>query len=132
ESPGIDFGPAVAPQWVADRQAPPSSEDRLWMEEALALARSRLGLTWPNPTVGAVIVQGGQVVGRGFHPQAGAEHAEIMALREAGPAARGATLYVTLEPCAHYGRTPPCTEAVLEAGIARVVAATPDPNPLVR
>src|SRR5690606_15950399 len=101
------------------------------MDAALELAESRWGRTWPNPTVGAVIVRDGQVVGQGFHAKAGDPHAEAVALREAGDAARGATMYVTLEPCSHYGRTPPCTEAIIAAGIAEVVVATPDPHPLV-
>ena len=102
-----------------------------YMREALALARQGLGRTSPNPAVGAVVVQGDEVVGRGFHTWAGVKHAEVLALEEAGARARGATLYVTLEPCAHQGRTPPCTEALIAAGVARVVAAMEDPNPLV-
>jgi len=101
------------------------------MAEALNLARRGLGRTSPNPAVGAVVVRDGQVVGRGFHPQAGTPHAEIFALREAGPLVRRARLYVTLEPCCHWGRTGPCTEAILKAGIARVVVATVDPDPRV-
>jgi diaminohydroxyphosphoribosylaminopyrimidine deaminase / 5-amino-6-(5-phosphoribosylamino)uracil reductase len=102
------------------------------MQEALQLAEAGRGLTSPNPTVGAVIVRDGAVVGRGFHTWAGIDHAEIVALREAGESARGATLYVTLEPCSHHGRTKPCVHAIIEAGIARVVAALEDPNPQVR
>lgn len=101
------------------------------MQRALQLAEQGRGLTSPNPTVGAVIVRGAVVAGRGFHTWAGVDHAEIIALREAGEAARGATLYVTLEPCSHHGRTPPCVEAIIQAGIARVVAAMQDPNPQV-
>jgi diaminohydroxyphosphoribosylaminopyrimidine deaminase/5-amino-6-(5-phosphoribosylamino)uracil reductase len=101
------------------------------MQEALQLAQQGRGLTSPNPTVGAVIVRDGQVVGRGFHTWAGRDHAEILALREAGELARGATLYVTLEPCSHHGRTPPCVEAIQRAGVTRVVAAMQDPNPQV-
>ncbi len=101
------------------------------MSEAVAMARRALGRTAPNPSVGAVVVRDGRVVGRGFHPGAGLPHAEVYALEEAGEGARGATLYVTLEPCNHQGRTPPCTEAVIRAGIARVVAGVLDPNPLV-
>ena len=99
------------------------------MQRALALARRGEGLTRPNPAVGAVVVRQGRVVGEGFHRKAGGPHAEVLALRRAGPRARGATLYVTLEPCSTWGRTPPCTEAILAAGIRRVVAAVRDPNP---
>lgn len=98
---------------------------------ALALAEAVKGDAAPNPHVGAVVVRDGRVVGRGFHLRPGQHHAEVMALREAGEAARGATLYVTLEPCNHHGRTPPCTEAVLAAGVARVVVGVRDPNPHV-
>jgi diaminohydroxyphosphoribosylaminopyrimidine deaminase/5-amino-6-(5-phosphoribosylamino)uracil reductase len=101
------------------------------MKEALALAEQGRGLTSPNPTVGAVLVRDGVVIGRGFHTWAGLDHAEIIALREAGESARGATLYVSLEPCAHQGRTPPCVDAVIAAGVSRVVAAMQDPNPQV-
>ncbi|MGB9802403.1 bifunctional diaminohydroxyphosphoribosylaminopyrimidine deaminase/5-amino-6-(5-phosphoribosylamino)uracil reductase RibD [Desulfofundulus sp.] len=101
------------------------------MKMALDLARQALGRTSPNPMVGAVLVKDGQVVGRGYHARAGTPHAEIHALNEAGERAAGATLYVTLEPCCHWGRTGPCTEAILAAGVKRVVAAMPDPNPLV-
>ena len=102
------------------------------MSEALELARQGRGLASPNPMVGAVVVRDGKVVGRGFHTYAGLDHAEILALRAAGEAARGATLYLNLEPCSHQGRTPPCVDAVLQSGVARVVVATEDPNPLVR
>jgi len=102
------------------------------MAEALRLARRGLGRTSPNPAVGAVVVRGGKVVGRGFHRRAGGPHAEIFALRQAGARARGATLYVTLEPCCHLGRTGPCVEAVCAAGVRRVVVGTLDPNPRVR
>ncbi|CEP69434.1 Riboflavin biosynthesis protein RibD [Moorella glycerini] len=108
-----------------------SPEDVEYMRRALELARLGLGRTSPNPAVGAVIVRDGRVVGEGYHQQAGTPHAEVHALRAAGEAARGATLYVTLEPCCHYGRTPPCTEAIITAGIRRVVAAMADPNPKV-
>lgn len=101
------------------------------MREALALAARALGRTAPNPAVGCVLVRDGQPVGRGFHPEAGAPHAEIFALREAGERARGATAYVTLEPCAHHGRTPPCADALIRAEVGRVVIAALDPNPLV-
>jgi diaminohydroxyphosphoribosylaminopyrimidine deaminase/5-amino-6-(5-phosphoribosylamino)uracil reductase len=101
------------------------------MERALALARSALGSTSPNPAVGAVVVKGGRVVGEGFTQPPSGAHAEVLALRQAGPAARGATLYVTLEPCCHQGRTPPCTRAILEAGVAEVHLAHLDPDPQV-
>jgi diaminohydroxyphosphoribosylaminopyrimidine deaminase/5-amino-6-(5-phosphoribosylamino)uracil reductase len=101
------------------------------MDEALALARKGAGRTSPNPAVGAVVVRDGEIVGRGFHTWAGAKHAEIVALEEAGERARGAELYLTLEPCSHHGRTPPCADAVVAAGIARVIVAMSDPNPLV-
>jgi diaminohydroxyphosphoribosylaminopyrimidine deaminase/5-amino-6-(5-phosphoribosylamino)uracil reductase len=102
------------------------------MRRALALARRGLGETNPNPLVGCVVVKGGQVVGEGFHARAGGPHAEVVALRRAGVRARGATLYANLEPCAHQGRTPPCAPLVRASGVARVVAAIRDPNPLVR
>jgi len=102
-----------------------------YMREALDLARLGLGRTSPNPAVGAVVVRQGEVVGRGFHTWAGVKHAEVVALEEAGERARGATLYVSLEPCAHQGRTGPCTDAILAAGISRVVIASRDPNLLV-
>ncbi len=102
-----------------------------FMAEAIALARRGTALTSPNPMVGAVIVRDGEVVGRGFHTWDGKKHAEIIALEEAGDRARGATIYVTLEPCAHTGRTGPCADALIAAGIARVVVASEDPNPLV-
>ncbi|MGH7262502.1 MAG: bifunctional diaminohydroxyphosphoribosylaminopyrimidine deaminase/5-amino-6-(5-phosphoribosylamino)uracil reductase RibD [Candidatus Rokuibacteriota bacterium] len=98
------------------------------MHQALALAERARGLTSPNPLVGALVVQDGVVVGEGFHQTAGAPHAESLALAAAGEAVRGATLYVTLEPCVHQGRTPPCVPAIVEAGIRRVVAAVTDPN----
>lgn len=101
------------------------------MGMALALARKAAGRTSPNPMVGAVLVRGGRLVGRGYHRQVGGPHAEIVALSAAGDAARGATLYVTLEPCSHYGRTPPCVKALIDAGVTRVVAGMIDPNPLV-
>jgi len=102
-----------------------------WMDEALSLARQSLGRTSPNPAVGAVLVKDGEIIGRGSHTYAQVKHAEILALEQAGDGARGATLYVTLEPCAHHGRTPPCANALVEAGVKRVVAAMEDPNPLV-
>jgi diaminohydroxyphosphoribosylaminopyrimidine deaminase / 5-amino-6-(5-phosphoribosylamino)uracil reductase len=105
--------------------------DELYMRHALDLARKGEGRTCPNPPVGAVIVSGGKIVGSGFHPAAGQSHAEIFALREAGEQARDATAYVTLEPCSHQGRTGPCADALVEAGISRVVVGIQDPNPLV-
>jgi len=104
------------------------TEDFRWMGRALELAERGAGLTSPNPLVGAVVVATGRAVGEGFHARAGGPHAEIEALAKAGDAARGATLYVTLEPCNHTGRTPPCADAVKRAGIQRVVAAMADPN----
>src|SRR5580693_4764176 len=101
------------------------------MALALSLGRRGLGRTWPNPAVGAVIVKDGVIVARGWTQQGGRPHAEIEALRRAGAAARGATLYVTLEPCSHVGKSPPCADAVIAAGIARVVSALEDPNPEV-
>jgi diaminohydroxyphosphoribosylaminopyrimidine deaminase/5-amino-6-(5-phosphoribosylamino)uracil reductase len=102
-----------------------------FMREALDLARKGRALTSPNPMVGAVLVRDGEVVGRGFHTYAGLWHAEAVALAEAGERARGATLYINIEPCSHRGRTPPCAAALVEAGVARVVAPIEDPNPLV-
>lgn len=106
----------------------PEAAER-FMRRALALARKGKGCTSPNPAVGAVIVRGGRVVGEGWHRRPGTPHAEVIALRRAGRAARGGTLYVTLEPCCTWGRTPPCTDAILRAGIASVVIAARDPNP---
>ena len=101
------------------------------MQLALALGRRGLGRTWPNPAVGAVVVKDGVIVGRGWTQPGGRPHAETEALKRAGKAARGATLYVTLEPCSHHGKTPPCADAIIRAGIARVVSALEDPNPEV-
>ncbi|WP_373741526.1 bifunctional diaminohydroxyphosphoribosylaminopyrimidine deaminase/5-amino-6-(5-phosphoribosylamino)uracil reductase RibD [Neisseria sp.] len=108
-----------------------SQTDIQMMQHALALARLGRFSTSPNPRVGCVIAHGSQIVGQGFHLKAGEPHAEVHALRQAGAAAKGATAYVTLEPCAHYGRTPPCAEALVAAGVSRVVAAMRDPNPQV-
>ncbi|WP_457755695.1 bifunctional diaminohydroxyphosphoribosylaminopyrimidine deaminase/5-amino-6-(5-phosphoribosylamino)uracil reductase RibD [Thermodesulfatator indicus] len=103
--------------------------DIYFMRIALKEGRKGLGRTSPNPPVGAVVVKDGQIVGKGYHRLAGTPHAEVHALREAGEKARGATIYVTLEPCNHYGKTPPCTQAILKAGIKRVVIGARDPNP---
>lgn len=102
-----------------------------YMQQALKIAAYGVGRTSPNPLVGAVIVRNGRIVGQGWHRKAGTPHAEIHALRQAETLAKGATMYVTLEPCAHYGRTPPCCQAVIDAGIKQVIVATLDPNPLV-
>jgi diaminohydroxyphosphoribosylaminopyrimidine deaminase/5-amino-6-(5-phosphoribosylamino)uracil reductase len=106
-------------------------EDRRWMEAALNLGQRSLGLAAPNPAVGAILVNEGAVVGRGATAPGGRPHAERIALGQAGDAARGATLYVTLEPCSHFGSSPPCADSIIEAGVARVVSAIEDPNPLV-
>lgn len=108
-----------------------SEVDHLAMARALRLAEHGLETTTPNPRVGCVVVKDGRTVGEGWHRRAGEPHAEVHALREAGDAARGATVYVTLEPCTHHGRTPPCADALVSAGVARVVAAMEDPNPVV-
>jgi diaminohydroxyphosphoribosylaminopyrimidine deaminase/5-amino-6-(5-phosphoribosylamino)uracil reductase len=108
-----------------------SNPDELWMERALGLAEESVGLASPNPAIGCVLVKGDAVVGEGFHVYSDRDHAEIVALKQAGEQARGATAYVTLEPCSHHGRTPPCADALIEAGVARVVAAVRDPNPQV-
>lgn len=105
--------------------------DRAMMQRCLELARRALGRTSPNPMVGAVIVKDGEIVGEGFHPRVGEPHAEVFALKAAGDRARGATIYVSLEPCNHYGRTPPCSEALVAAAVAKVVVGMVDPNPLV-
>jgi diaminohydroxyphosphoribosylaminopyrimidine deaminase/5-amino-6-(5-phosphoribosylamino)uracil reductase len=117
---------------MADSDAGPDpEEDAAHMAAALALARRGLGNTWPNPAVGCVLVRDGQVVGRGWTQPGGRPHAEAEALARAGEAARGATAYVTLEPCSHWGRTPPCCDALIRAGVRRVVVATGDPDPRV-
>ncbi len=108
-----------------------SVDDVRWMSLALSLGRRGLGRVWPNPAVGCVLVKAGRVVGRGWTADGGRPHAETRALAQAGNAAKGATVYVSLEPCAHHGRTPPCAEALVAAGVARVVTAMTDPDPRV-
>lgn len=108
-----------------------SADDHRHMARALRLARRGLYTADPNPRVGCVLVRDGEIVGEGFHARAGSAHAEVNALSDAGDRARGATAYVTLEPCSHHGRTPPCVEALIDAGVARVIAAMADPNPQV-
>ncbi|MBI5438690.1 MAG: bifunctional diaminohydroxyphosphoribosylaminopyrimidine deaminase/5-amino-6-(5-phosphoribosylamino)uracil reductase RibD [Nitrosomonadales bacterium] len=108
-----------------------SAQDSVWMAQALRLAERGLYTTSPNPRVGCVLAREGSAVGEGWHERAGEPHAEVHALRAAGEAARGATAYVTLEPCSHHGRTPPCADALIQAGVARVVVAVQDPNPKV-
>ena len=126
--PGVDG--AANRRWMEGQPAG-AMDDETCMRRALELARMASGRTSPNPMVGAVVVRDGRVVGEGYHRRAGTPHAEVLALQQAGPLARGATLFVNLEPCAHQGRTPPCTRAIIEAGVRRVVAAMVDPNPLV-
>ena len=116
---------------LAQKARDAQEADRRFMQLALTLGRRGLGGTWPNPAVGAVVVKDGIIVGRGWTQAGGRPHAEPVALQRAGEAARGATLYVTLEPCSHVGKSPPCTDAVIASGIARVVAAIGDPNPEV-
>ncbi|MBR0695890.1 bifunctional diaminohydroxyphosphoribosylaminopyrimidine deaminase/5-amino-6-(5-phosphoribosylamino)uracil reductase RibD [Bradyrhizobium lablabi] len=116
---------------LAQKSTEAKAADLRFMQLALSLGRRGLGRTWPNPAVGAVIVKDGVIVGRGWTQPGGRPHAEVEALRRAGEAARGATLYVTLEPCSHFGRSPPCADAVIAAGLARVVSAIEDPNPAV-
>ncbi len=112
--------------------APWTQADHQYMREALTLAHSGVGLVSPNPVVGAVLVKDGKVIGRGTHTYEGRTHAEVLALEDAGPgAARGSTLYLNLEPCSHFGRTGPCADAVIAAGISRVICAMQDPNPVV-
>lgn len=108
-----------------------AASDVRWMRAAIALGRRGLGRVWPNPAVGCVIVKDGLVLGRGWTQPGGRPHAETMALTQAGPAARGATAYVSLEPCAHHGKTPPCVDALAAAGVARVVSPMEDPDPRV-
>ena len=114
----------------AQKSKQSKAADRRFMQLALTLGRRGQGRTWPNPAVGAVVVKDGVIVGRGWTQPGGRPHAEPEALARAGEAARGATLYVTLEPCSHVGKSPPCADAIIAAGIARVVSAIEDPNPL--
>jgi diaminohydroxyphosphoribosylaminopyrimidine deaminase/5-amino-6-(5-phosphoribosylamino)uracil reductase len=127
EEPNLEIKPNTTDSKTADS----TTADQRFMQLALALGRRGLGRTWPNPAVGAVVVNNGVIVGRGWTQAGGRPHAEPVALAQAGEAARGATLYVTLEPCSHVGKSPPCTDAVTAAGIARVVSAIEDPNPEV-
>ncbi|HEU4641670.1 MAG TPA: bifunctional diaminohydroxyphosphoribosylaminopyrimidine deaminase/5-amino-6-(5-phosphoribosylamino)uracil reductase RibD [Gemmatimonadaceae bacterium] len=120
----------MASEHDAELRRPALTRDRAFMRRALSLARRGWGWTAPNPMVGAVVVRDGAVVGEGYHARWGEAHAEVAALRAAGALAGGATVYVTLEPCAHHGKTPPCTEALIAAGVARVVIAARDPNPV--
>src|SRR6266576_2184484 len=115
----------------AEKSKASKAADQRFMALALALGRRGQGRTWPNPAVGAVIVKDGVMVGRGWTQAGGRPHAEVEALKRAGEAARGATLYVTLEPCSHVGKSPPCADAIIAAGITRVVSAIEDPNPEV-
>ena len=108
-----------------------TADDHRFMARAIKLARRGLFTTHPNPRVGCVLVKDGRIVGEGYHQRAGQPHAERLAIAAAGDQARGATAYVTLEPCCHFGKTPPCTDGLLEAGVSRVIAAMQDPNPLV-
>ena len=116
---------------LAQKSRESKTADQRFMQLALTLGRRGQGRTWPNPAVGAVVVKDGVVIGRGWTQPGGRPHAEPEALRRAGEAARGATLYVTLEPCSHIGKSPPCADAIIAAGIARVVSAIEDPNPEV-
>ena len=121
--------PCLSPSFLASGKVVVS--DEAYMERALGLAERGRGMVSPNPAVGAVVVAEDRVIGEGWHEGPGTAHAEVLALRHSGGRAKGATLYTTLEPCSHVGRTPPCAEAVIEAGIIRVVSALRDPNPLV-
>jgi len=123
--------PTVPPDTQSGNTNPGPAGDAAHMRAALALARRGLGTTWPNPAVGCVVVRDGRVLGRAVTAPGGRPHAEPLALAAAGALTRGATVYVTLEPCNHWGQTPPCTEALIEAGVARVVVAMRDPDPRV-
>src|SRR5436309_14748699 len=119
--------PSEVSAFASDSERPPA--ERAAMERALDLARRGWGRVAPNPLVGAVVLAGDAVVAAGYHAEFGGPHAEVVALRAAGERARGATLVVNLEPCAHHGKTPPCTEALIAAGVTRVVAAISAPDP---
>src|SRR5213594_4707521 len=119
--------PSEVSAFASDSERPPA--ERAAMERALDLARRGWGRVAPNPLVGAVVLAGDTVVGEGYHAEYGGPHAEVVALEAAGARARGATLVVNLEPCAHHGKTPPCTDAILASGVARVVSAIRDPDP---
>jgi diaminohydroxyphosphoribosylaminopyrimidine deaminase / 5-amino-6-(5-phosphoribosylamino)uracil reductase len=121
----------ILEEQLAQKSKQSKAADQRFMQLALALGRRGQGRTWPNPAVGAVLVKDGVVIGRGWTQPGGRPHAEPVALSQAGEAARGATLYVTLEPCSHVGKSPPCADAIIAAGIARVVSAIEDPNPEV-
>ena len=132
-SPGFSTTSASLPQdhQSVVRERVGNDFDSRMMLRCVELARTALGRTSPNPLVGAVVVQDGKIVGEGFHPRAGEPHAEVFALRAAGERARGSTIYVSLEPCNHHGRTPPCSEGLINAGVSKVVVGMVDPNPLV-
>ena len=130
-APTAQAHPAAGGTAPARGAAMGTADDERFMALALALGRRGLGRTWPNPAVGAVIVKDGVIVGRGWTRPGGRPHAETEAIKRAGKAAQGATLYVTLEPCSHQGKTPPCADAIIRAGIARVVSSLDDPNPEV-
>src|SRR6202042_3463368 len=115
----------------AEKSKLSKAADQRFMELALSLGRRGQGRTWPNPAVGAVVVRDGIIVGRGWTQPGGRPHAEPVALQQAGEVAKGATLYATLEPCSHVGKSPPCADAIIAAGIKRVVSAIEDPNPEV-
>src|SRR5881397_220374 len=121
--------PSEVSAFDSDSERPP---ERAAMERALDLARRGWGRVAPNPLVGAVVLAGDALVGEGYHAEYGGPHAEVVALETAGERARGATLVVNLEPCAHHGKTPPCTDAIIAAGVTRVVAAIRDPDPAAR
>lgn len=108
------------------------TDDESFMKHALVLAKKGKGKVFPNPMVGSIVVKNGKTIARGYHSRFGAEHAEVKTIKRAGQNARGATIFVNLEPCCHYGKTPPCTKVLIESGIRNVIIAMLDPNPLVR